>query len=38
MVALRFEVPQSELEKAKQMRLWIEDMDRVDFETVKSLR
>jgi hypothetical protein len=38
MVAVRFEVAQPELEKAKQMRLWIEDMDRVDFETVKSLR
>ncbi len=38
MVAVRFDEAQPDLDKAKQLRLWIEDMDRVQFETVKSLR
>ena len=32
MVAVRFEVPQSDLDKAKQIRLTIQDMDGAEFE------
>jgi hypothetical protein len=38
MLAVRFEVAQPQLDKARQIRLWIEDMDGTQFETVKSLK
>lgn len=38
MVAVRFEIPQADLEKAKQIRLWIQEMDGAEFETTKALR
>jgi hypothetical protein len=38
MIAVRFEIPQADLEKAKQIRLWIQDMDGAEFETTKALQ
>lgn len=37
MVAARFEIPHGVLEKSKQIRLWIEDMDGPVYETAESL-
>jgi len=37
MVAVRFEIPQSDLDKAKQIRLWLQDMDGPEFETTKAI-
>ncbi len=37
MVAVRFDVPQTQLDKARQVRLWIQDMNGAEFETVKRL-
>lgn len=34
MVAARFEVPHAQLETGKLIRLWIQDMDGAEFETV----
>lgn len=36
MVAARVELPQSDLEKCKQIRLWIQDMDGAEFEATKT--
>jgi len=36
MIAVRFELAQGELEKAKQIRLWVQDMDGPEFETTKT--
>lgn len=38
MVAVRFEVPQSTLDKARQLRLRIEDMDGPTFDFTKSVK
>ena len=38
MIAVRFEIPQADLEKAKQIRLWIQDMDGAEFETTKGFQ
>ncbi len=38
MVAVRFDIPQSQLDKVKQVRLWIQDMDGTEFETVKRMQ
>src|ERR1051326_8428208 len=37
MVAVRFALPQHDVEKSKQIRLWIRDMDGPEFETAKTL-
>ena len=37
MVAARFEIPQSKLDSARQVHLWIQDMDGPEFETVKKM-
>lgn len=37
MAAARFDVPQATLDQTRQMRLWIQDMDGQEFETVKTL-
>jgi len=36
MIAVRFELAHGELEKAKQIRLWVQDMDGPEFETTKT--
>ncbi|HLJ44886.1 MAG TPA: hypothetical protein VKU01_02690 [Bryobacteraceae bacterium] len=38
MAAIHFPVPQSELDSSKQLRLYIQDMDGPEFETVKSMK
>ena len=38
MAAARFEVPQAQLEAAKLIHLYIQDMDGPEFETSKSLK
>lgn len=38
MAAARFEVPQAQLEAARQIHLYIQDMDGPEFETAKSLK
>lgn len=38
MVAVRFEMPEAQLESAKQLRLWIQDVDGAEFETAKPLK
>jgi len=37
MVAVRFEVPQSKLENASQIKMWVQDVDGPEFETAKSM-
>ena len=37
MVAVRFEMPHSQLEQSKQIRLWIRDVDGPEFEMAKPL-
>jgi len=36
MIAIRFELSQADLAKAKQIRLWLQDMDGPEFETTKT--
>lgn len=36
MIAVRFELGQGEMEKVKQIRLWLQDMDGPEFETTKA--
>lgn len=38
MVAASFEVPEKDLENAKDLVLWIQDMDGAEFETVHKLK
>lgn len=37
MIAVRFEIPQQDLDKSKQVKLWIQDMDGAQFEATKKL-
>jgi hypothetical protein len=36
MIAVRFELSQADLQKAKQIRFWVRDMDGPEFETTKA--
>lgn len=36
MIAVRFELPQADLEKVKLVHLWLQDMDGPEFETAKA--